>query len=392
VSPSSVRSLLTSTAAFGLLGSLHAGCGDDDSVQKQRHGTGDYYITVPVTVSDAGPDAATFPPRSQGNDAGNARAAGHVATAGRGGAAANGGKAGGFSPVPPADANLGAAPNRPPTPAADGGGNSGLDSGTSALPEPPSGSIRVSVHFEATLAGEAFACGRSYDGIGLTKTSVTPQDLRMFVQDLKLVTDKREEVPVQLDLRSPWQSTQVALLDFENGTGSCAVEGDAATNQVITGIAPAGTYIGISFVNGVPEELNHADPATLQAPLQNATALSWGWLTGFRFVKAELRQTGAVETPGVGIVHVGATACSGDPQAGSVSCVRSNRNHILLDRFDPQTNTVTVDAAAIFAGTDLTQQAECQGAGSFCSTMFDALGIDIGTGQPSGAQTVFGVK
>jgi uncharacterized repeat protein (TIGR04052 family) len=383
---SSGRSLLTSTAVLALLGTLHSGCGDDDAPQKERHGTGDYYVTVPVSASDAGLDAATSPAR--GRDSANAAKDANQGAAGasRGAPAANGG-----APAQSPNAKPIEGPDEPSAPAADGS-DSFQDAGPSSTAELPDGSIRISIRFEATVADASFACGRTYDDIGLTKTSVTPQDLRMFVQDLKLVTDQREEVPVQLDVRSPWQSAQVALLDFENGTGSCALEGDAAMNQLVTGIAPAGSYIGISFVNGVPEEINHADPAGLTAPLQNATALSWGWLTGFRFVKAELRQSGAVETPGLGLVHVGATACSGDPQLGSVSCVRANRNHILLDRFDPNRNTVTVDAAAIFAGTDLTQQAECHGAGSFCDTMFEALGIDIGTGQPSGGQTVFGVK
>jgi uncharacterized repeat protein (TIGR04052 family) len=204
-----------------------------------------------------------------------------------------------------------------------------------------------------------------------------------------------------MDVRSPWQTADVALLDFEDGTGDC-VDGNPEMNAVITGTAPAGSYDGIVFTNGVPDPLNHGDPLTLPAPLQ-AGAMTWGWLYGFKFVKAEL---GATATPvadaaaGLGLVHVGSIGCDNSVDGGSpnyngppsVVCSQANRNQIRLTGFDPTVRTIVADVGAIFAATDLSKDQQCHSAGDACPSMFWALGLDFATGTQLTTQTVYHVE
>ncbi len=54
----------------------------------------------------------------------------------------------------------------------------------------------------------------------------------------------------------------MALLDFEDGTGTCNT-GSSAVNTSLRGKAKAyDDYTGVAFTVGVPERLNHLDAAT----------------------------------------------------------------------------------------------------------------------------------
>jgi uncharacterized repeat protein (TIGR04052 family) len=293
----------------------------------------------------------------------------------------------------------------------------------------------VTIQFAARVGQSAFACGQRYADQGSTGVDAEPLDFRFYIQDLRLINAAGEEVPVQMDERLPWQTPEVALLDFENGEGRC--HGNAETNDVITGKVPPGAYQGIAFRNGVPAALNHSNPATVPAPLQ-APGVSWNWLSGFRFLLAELGQVASdAGAGGIGLLHVGSTACEGDPEAGSVSCARPNRNEIRLMNFDPARDQVVADLGAVFAHTDLGKAALCHsaaggghhapptsdagshepdaghghepdaghlpgdggthnpgghGGGNACAAMFPEVGLDLETGQPLATQALFRVE
>ncbi|HET8932177.1 MAG TPA: MbnP family copper-binding protein [Polyangiales bacterium] len=257
--------------------------------------------------------------------------------------------------------------------------------------EEPADGVAVTIKFEARVGKKTFACGEEYSGIGSQSTTITPTDLRMFVQDLKLVTAAGKEVAVELDVRKPWQGKGVALLDFEDGTGDCG-EGNAETNMKITGKVPKGSYVGVSFSNGVPEKLNHADPTTAADPLGEFASLSWGWLGGYRFTKVDVREVAQGDTFGAAMAHIGSTACSGNPQSGTVKCGKPNRNLVELDDFDPKSSVIVFDVGALFEATDLTAMAECHSTGEFCEPMFEAFGVDLKTGKALTKQTVFSVE
>jgi hypothetical protein len=72
----------------------------------------------------------------------------------------------------------------------------------------------------------------------------------------------------------------------------------------------------------VPEALNHLEQSTQPAPL-DATDLYWTWLSGYRFVVAEMVQAAAeggeaaaddagTALPGIGLMHIGSTECRKD--------------------------------------------------------------------------------
>jgi uncharacterized repeat protein (TIGR04052 family) len=249
----------------------------------------------------------------------------------------------------------------------------------------------IEIEFEARVGDEEFNCGSVYSGVGSSELDAQPQDLRFFVSDVRLIEASGREEPVAIDVRAPWQTADVALLDFENGRGLCA-SGTAATNSTLAGKVFPGEYVGIAFTVGVPEAINHADPALQPAPLELGS-MSWGWLLGYRFLRAEMAPVDeAGPVPGAALLHLGSTSCSGNPQAGTVVCSKPNRNEVRLDEFDAITNSVVIDVAALFANTDLAEDSLCHSTGEFCSGPFSSLGIDFDTGAASAGQTVFRVE
>lgn len=294
--------------------------------------------------------------------------------------------------------------------------NAGGAAGSAPASEPDASALTL--RFVAKIGDQDFACGRTYTGQGSSDARVQPTDLRLFVQDIALVRGDGELVPLRLDDHPPWQTADVALLDFENGEGAC-LAGNPETNAVITGSVPAGEYRGLVFSNGVPEALNHGDPATLPAPLQ-AGGTSWGWLLGYKFVITELAQVieaspeapaadmgssggdagvsdsdaGSSPTglPGFGLLHLGSTACTGNPGTGSVRCARPNRNRIRLDDFQPDQDRVVIDVGAIFSATDLREDAQCHSAGEACAPLFEALGVRLDDGLPAETQRAYRVE
>lgn len=118
------------------------------------------------------------------------------------------------------------------------------------------------LRFNATVAGEAFACGKSYDGIGTTQSRITPADLRFYVSDVALIDSQNRAVPVELRQDDKWQYRNVALLDFEDGTGACR-NGTPGVNEEVVGTVPTARYSGVRFTFGVPFELNLIDPTTV---------------------------------------------------------------------------------------------------------------------------------
>ncbi|MET0343652.1 MAG: MbnP family copper-binding protein [Polyangiales bacterium] len=276
----------------------------------------------------------------------------------------------------------------------------------------------VTLRFKAKLGSEDLVCGRTYAGQGVTMINATPQDFRFFVQEAYLLDAAGKEVRVEFDDGLPFQTKDVALIDFTDATGSCGGTGGQTVNVTITGKVPPGTYNGIVLVNGVPETLNHGNPATAAQPLR-APGASWDWLSGYRFVMAELApqapgMDGGVPMPsghgdagagdaGAGghgggpgsasAIHVGSTGCTGMiGTAGAITCAKPNRNRVKLTSFNPTTQSIVADLSAVFANIDLAAGSQCHGMGASCPTGFAALGVDFANGQAAATQTVFRVE
>ncbi|MDF3071937.1 MAG: hypothetical protein K0R38_7538 [Polyangiaceae bacterium] len=300
--------------------------------------------------------------------------------------------------------------------AASGGGSSELEA--------------VTIRFKAKMGNAEFACGQAYEAQGTVETTVLPQDLRFFVERVRLIDADDNEVPVVLDDRAPFQSKEVALLDFEDGSAAC-INGNTELNSTITGKVPPGNYVGIVFSTAVPEHLNHADPTTLPAPLQ-AGGLSWGWLFGYRFIVAEVVAqphhggeggagghggAGATAAEGGGhhdagaggadsghgpsiaggLFHLGSIECSNSEEANfnappRTACAKPFRNEIRLEGFNARQNVIVADVGALFSDVDLSSESTCHSfGGAACPTFFKAVGLDYATGDRIHGQTFFRV-
>ncbi|MCW5836812.1 MAG: metallo-mystery pair system four-Cys motif protein [Labilithrix sp.] len=258
----------------------------------------------------------------------------------------------------------------------------------------------VQITFEARVGDRAFRCGDTYSGVGEPPREITPVDFRFYVHDVRVVDADGVEIPVALT-KGLWQHQNVALLDFEDATASCT-DGDAPKNAVVAGHVP-GPFAagGLKFRLGVPLPQNHADLSSKPAPLDKSS-LFWAWQSGHIFFAAVARARLPLDA-GSGVdagtfpfnhyTHLGSVGCVGDPASGIpvTSCAKPNRPEIVLSTFDPATNKVIVDFAAVKAGTDLATKG-CHADGDHCAEAYARLGIDWTSGAYTGDQSVFGVE
>ena len=258
------------------------------------------------------------------------------------------------------------------------------------LPEaPPEQSVSLSF---ALVAGEQpLRCGAAFGPLGRDQKRVSLRDARLYVQDVALIDDTGKPVPLRLQVND-WQDSKVALLDFEDGSGHC-VGGTPATNTQVIGSVPAGHYRGVSLTLGVSQSLNHTSTELQGAPLDLA-GMGWSWQAGRKFIKLELDPEGGVSKAdgsraNTWYLHLGSTGCAGNPVTGeTVACQRANRIPLRFDGFDPATQAVVLDVAALFRDSRL---AVDEGAAVGCMSgptdpecvaVFKRLGVSLNSGAP----------
>lgn len=271
--------------------------------------------------------------------------------------------------------------------------------------------VPVTVRFAAVINGKPFACGQTYENVGLTKVTVTPQDLHFFVTDVELLRKDGDAVALALDQDGIWQYKNVVLLDFEDGTGYCR-NGNSATHQGVSGVAPSGEaeYVGLRFTLGVPFDLDHLDTVSAPSPL-NMTAMFWTWQSGYKLMRAEvatLRQRSATapiansksgrsgESNGFP-VHLGSTGCraASNTSAPAQECGHPNRVVVPFPEFKISSDIVVFDLGKLLEDVDLAKNAPNSAPGCMsspddpdCAAPFKALGLAWGNVQAS-PQTVF---
>ncbi|MBA2660989.1 MAG: metallo-mystery pair system four-Cys motif protein [Bradymonadaceae bacterium] len=246
------------------------------------------------------------------------------------------------------------------------------------------------LQFEARVGAEPFVCGRTFDGLGASASSLTPSDFRLYVHDVHLIGLGGELVAVTLEDDGKWQRSGVALLDFEDRSGPCA-NGTTDTNRVVRGRAPAGDYRGVQFTLGVPFALNHADASTADSPL-NLSAMFWGWNAGYKFLRID---AASPALPGYRI-HLGSTGCEGSGSQRVSQCRHPNRAQVTLERFDVREDVIVADLAELLAGVDLDTFSEGTAQGCMsdandpdCTRIYENLGLVPGvvTGEGDESST-----
>lgn len=271
----------------------------------------------------------------------------------------------------------------------------------------------VAIRFAGTVGEQPFACGRSYEGIGSTRSTITPSDFRFYVSEVALIASDGRRVPVKLADDGKWQDGAVALLDFEDKSGPCA-NGTAETRDTVQGTVADGSYVGLAFTLGVPFARNHQDATIAGSPL-NLTSLFWNWQAGYKFLRVDMATAGLPQVapmhghvPKFGdrhgsmalgfALHLGSTGCTAAAGTQPPSaCSNPNRPAIVLDRFDAARDVVAVDLARLLADTNLDANQPETPAGCMsspndgdCSGIMRHLGLGFG-GQPSGEQRLFRV-
>jgi uncharacterized repeat protein (TIGR04052 family) len=224
----------------------------------------------------------------------------------------------------------------------------------------------VTIRFKAVVGAEGFECGRSYKGIGATNSTIRPKDFRLYLHNVRVLDETGNAVPVELTQDEKWQLDGLALIDFENGKGSCG-NGTPETNTVISGTVPAGhTYSGLQFTVGVPFEKNHTDLTKMSSPL-DLTALAWVWNAGRKFMRVEVATTGK---PRGWVLHLGSTGCTPNETKMTVptSCLHPNRPEIVLTGFDPRRDQVAVDLAALLKDSDIDSKPDQTSGGCMSNT------------------------
>lgn len=269
----------------------------------------------------------------------------------------------------------------------------------------------VTINFAAVVGTETAACGETYL-LGTPESQVAFVDARLFLSNIRLITSSGEEVPLELDQDTPFQTDNVVLLDFEDGTGGCAETGTTEQNHQATGKVPRGAYAGLAFDLGVPFELNHGDPLEAPSPL-NVQALAWNWLSGHKFARIDLAvSAGDAGADSQWNFHLGSTGCSQNVADGGAlnpigppdsECGRPNRASYEFPSFDLASESIVLDLAALFAGSDVSTNlgSAAPGCMSFpadepdCTEIYKNLGLSFSSGQClSGCanQSVFSVQ
>lgn len=228
--------------------------------------------------------------------------------------------------------------------------------------------------------------------------SLTFRDARFYVSSVKLLRADGSTADVTLTSDGVWQSTRVALLDYETGgvtvAGGGSATGTSATNNKVVGTVPFGTYTGIRFDLGVPSDLNHLDASSSSAPL-NIINMFWAWSSGYKFVKLEFTKDSDTNYTNF---HLGSQNCptTGATPPTNGTCTNLFRPTISVtstQAINPSSAVINVDLEKWLDGyTHPTGTKTCMPlvSGSFCNPLVTNVGLNgrvSTTGAPVYATT-----
>lgn len=243
----------------------------------------------------------------------------------------------------------------------------------------------VTVKFTATINGNPFVCGETYQRVGRAVTDTYKiTDFRFYLHNLSLIRQHDgQKVPLTLIQDGKWQYQNVVMLDFENG----CLNGTPETNTQVIGTIPHDNayYQGICFQLGIPFTLNHINDATAVPPL-NMSGMLWSWTTGRKFVRIDgvgdpegLKQSYAV--------HLGSTGCVDSDKSGGEPdgpCSYPNTPEICFDNFDLTTHFIAAEVGRLLresnvAYNTLQTAVGCMSGNSDpeCIDIMPKLGIDF---------------
>lgn len=233
--------------------------------------------------------------------------------------------------------------------------------------------------------------------LGNPKSQAKIADLRFYISNVHILTKDGKKVPLNLQ-ENDHQQSDVALIDLENGEENCAERGNGDTNAVLQGVLQ-GKYrqsdlVGVAFEVAVPTAKNHSLFSAVDAPL-NVQAMSWAWLSGRKFMKIEIAPKDKVHNLSDDTyaplynVHIGRTACTGEPATGEIACANDNRIAVNLQDPNWYKKTIVLDLNALFAQSDIRQNQTGAVGCMSAPNDTDCVGIFDTTGLAGNAQQIF---
>ena len=251
----------------------------------------------------------------------------------------NGGSAGVAGRDAAAGAGSGVAP--------DGGERDGIaaDAPLASCPKAPpplrSGGATLALSFAPVLEGKPFVFGEP--NALSSGAEVTPLNFRFYVSHVALLTAAGASVPVDLVSASgALEPYDVHLFNAEE-----------PTSQVLRVLAPAGTYVGLSFTLGLDDACDSGAPGDREPPLTDTSQLTWPHTQGYLFLRLETQVDTSADAGHDGgapaippAIHMGGTP--GRLLAPRITVTGG----LALSTGAPTTRTVTVDVGALFAGAE----------------------------------------
>ena len=195
-------------------------------------------------------------------------------------------------------------------------------------------------------------------------SGVEIKDLRFYIHDIYLIGDKGGKTAFALE------NGAVALVDLTTG----------AKKNTVTGRVEQQRFTGIEFKLGVPFQLNHADPLTASAPLNDGT-LFWAWQQGYKFLRFDFMNGGKAYS-----FHLGSTGCESASaiRPPEIPCAQPNVVNVALHGFDPTQRTIKVNLSWLVAQLAQADNESCTGsysADTVCTEIIARLGINITSGK-----------
>lgn len=208
------------------------------------------------------------------------------------------------------------------------------------------GERQIAIQFVAQVRDEPLRCDAIYEEIGASGTTLQLLDFKAYVRSVALVRENGDRYPLLLKQDGRWQRETLAMLDFEDGTGTCNTGSPEIRTEVVGRVPDFDDYTGVEFTLGVPPELNHRNVEWVDPPL-DVPSMWWSWTNGYRFLRLDVRSGG--NRPYA--FHVRADGCTGTPDIG-VNCSAENQGTLFLEGFVPGQSRVVFELAALFAHTD----------------------------------------
>lgn len=190
------------------------------------------------------------------------------------------------------------------------------------------------------------------------------KDMRFYIHDIYLIGEEGEKTDFALD------NGAVALINLNPG----------ANKNTVTGRVEPHGFTGIEFKLGVPFELNHADPLSASAPLDDGT-LFWAWQQGYKFLRFDFLSGGSAYS-----FHLGSTGCQSASaiRPPEKPCAQPNVVKVVLRGFDPSQRAIKIDLnwlAGLLAQAGAESCTGSYAANAVCTEIIERLGLDITSGK-----------